>query len=362
MLIIIHGSLIFYIILEYWRNKLISKKVSNNEINEGNYNRIIYLYNLPQKKNIKKLVVIILMIILDFIYDAGIMYYHKKYEDHSDLVFGEMYKFMDVFFLHFFFLLFHNITFYKHQYFSLFIILLMGLVRYFVMEFYVEESNKKLERNFFLLFIIFLIIFSFIDSINIYFFQKYMIFNYYSPLYICFLIGIIYLFISSIFIIIFNFIDCGNKENNDFCTFLSNKDIEKPEAWQIIVLILYSIAYSIQHFIKLLTINNYTVFHLILIVTIGEIVNCIFILCANFNLIDLIIDIIVYSFEIFGVLVFIEIIELNFCGLNHNLKKNIMFRAGKEVDSIYIIQEENESEETESDVNEQLGESQDTIY
>ena len=62
MLIIIHGSLIFYIILEYWRNKLISKKVSNNEINEGNDSRIIYLiyliylYNLPQKKNIKKII------------------------------------------------------------------------------------------------------------------------------------------------------------------------------------------------------------------------------------------------------------------------------------------------------------------
>ena len=47
--------------------------------------------------------------------------------------------------------------------------------------------------------------------------------------------------------------------------------------------------------------------------------------------------------EIFAILVFIEIIELNFCSLNINLKKNIINRAGSDINSIYKASEEDSS-------------------
>ena len=53
-----------------------------------------------------------------------------------------------------------------------------------------------------------------------------------------------------------------------------------------------------------------------------------------------IIIILAFIFEIFAMLVFNEIIELNFFGLNLNLKKNIIFIGKDEVYSIYYITEE----------------------
>ena len=76
----------------------------------------------------------------------------------------------------------------------------------------------------------------------------------------------------------------------------------------------------------------------------GELINTIFDQFSNFNATNLTITLITYCFEILGVLVFTEIIELNFCSLNVNLKKNIIFRAGNEIDEIYQIKNEDENE------------------
>ena len=101
----------------------------------------------------------------------------------------------------------------------------------------------------------------------------------------------------------------------------------------------------------MLIINNFTVFHSILIVTFGEFINGFFNLIPNFELFNYIMNIITYFFQLIGVLVFIEIIELNFCGLNRNLKKNIMFRAANEVESIYNLKGEIDNESDEPDYN-----------
>ena len=140
--------------------------------------------------------------------------------------------------------------------------------------------------------------------------------------------------------------------------------MEVPNIGQIFLLIFYSIFYSLEHFMNLLTINNFTVFHSILVVTFGELINSFYNLFPNFELFDLIMNIVAYFFEIIGVLVFIEAIELNFCGLNRNLTKNIMFRAGNEVESIYNSQREmdNESDDLDNNINEELNITDDTIY
>ena len=178
-----------------------------------------------------------------------------------------------------------------------------------------------------------------------------MIYHYYSPFFICILIGFIYLLISTIFIFVFNNIDC----KPDICIYLSIEEMEVPNVGQIFLLVFYSIFYSSEHLMNLIIINNFTAFHLILVVTLGELINGLFNHIQNFKLFEFIINIIVSVFQIIGVLVFIEAIELNFCGLNRNLKKNIMFRAGNEVESIYNLQREigsgGQSEETDSSIN-----------
>ena len=50
------------------------------------------------------------------------------------------------------------------------------------------------------------------------------------------------------------------------------------------------------------------------------------------KILDLIIDFILYIFDIFFILVFLEFIELNFCGLNKNLKRKIIIRAEEDIE------------------------------
>ena len=360
-----HGLLIFFIIFECRLRKSFSDvdKEEEKETYEINNQRIIYIFNNPRRtgRNINQFLILILMIFLDYIYDSGLMYYQINNEQNSELVFGEINKFFDVFFLFLIFRIFHKILFYKHQYLALLIIIIIGFVKFFSNILYDEESRQIIINNFDFSIIILILFFPIIDSIKIYFLQKYMVYNYYSPYFISFLIGIIYLFISTIVMLIFNNIDC----EHEICKNLSNKEIKVPNVAQIFLFLFYSIFYGSEHFMELLTINNFTAFHSILIVIFGEFINSIFSLYPEFEPFDLFINIFAYIFEIIGVLVFIETIELNFCGLNRNLTKNIMFRAGNEIESIYNIENQNLNEDDESDydINDDLNLSDDeTVY
>ena len=96
-------------------------------------------------------------------------------------------------------------------------------------------------------------------------------------------------------------------------------------------------------FLKVLTINNFSVFHIIIFISFNDFINNIFRIFFEKYSYDLkLIVIITFSFEIFAIFVFIEIIELNFCGLNLNLKMNIMNRAKSEIN--LLIGEKNESD------------------
>ena len=254
---------------------------------------------------------------------------------------------MDILFLLIFFRVFHKVIFYKHQYISLIIIILTGLTRFFrVFENFFHERGKKIG----FLTLGFIILLPFIDSIKIYVIQKYMKYNYYSPYYILFLIGIIYLIVSLIILIIFKSINCST----DICKSLSEINIEADKAVNYILIISYSILYGIEHFIKFYTMYTFSAFHYILISTFGEIIKFIYRIIFHFDTIDLIVNIVTYFLEIIAVLVFIETIELNFCGLNMNLKKNIIFRADSEIDLINKSKDGNEDDASESNDSERL--------
>ena len=81
--------------------------------------------------------------------------------------------------------------------------------------------------------------------------------------------------------------------------------------------------------------NDYTVFHIMLFFSITVFISNISNIILDFNINDFILVIITFPFEIFFILVFVEIIELNFCGLNSNLKKNIIERGSEEIDSLF---------------------------
>ena len=60
---------------------------------------------------------------------------------------------------------------------------------------------------------------------------------------------------------------------------------------------------------------------------------------------DFVFDLLSQFFSLLGTIIYLELIELNFCGLNHNLKKNIKFRANSEILEIYDIDSDAQSNE-----------------
>ena len=343
ILIITHSSLIFFIIIECRVRKLFNKKETNeNELKDGKRKgkELKLIYNKSKKVNIKEPLNLILMILLELIYDTSLLAYQKKEEEQSELVIAEIYKFMDILFLLIFFRVFHKILFYKHQYISLIIIILTGLARFFrVFEYFFHEEGKE----FGIITLGFIILLPLIDSVKIYIIQKYMKYNYYSPYFILFLIGIL---------IIFKNINCST----EICKSLSEINIESNKVVNYILIILYSLFYGLEHFIKFYTMYTFSAFHYILISTFGEIIQFGYKMILNFDTTDLIVNLVTYSVEIFAVLVFIETIELNFCGLNMNLKKNIIFRADNELYLINKSRTENEDNISESNDSERLNE------
>ena len=333
------------------------KKIPSEDKSKGkseSKKTLKYIYNAGQKFNVKKFLILFLMIILELIYDASLTFYGKINSECSDLVLEEIYKFMDILFLLLIFRIMHKIMFYKHQYISLFIIILMGLIRF--SRIFIKIFKEEMDDFYDYISFSFIIILPLIDSIKMFVLEKYMKYNNYSPFFICFLIGVVYLVFSFIILISFRNIDCGDYE---ICKSLSNI-VLKPNIGQIFLLIVYSMLYAWEHYMKFYIIYGFTAFHSILIVTFGEVINCFFDLFLDFDVVELIIDITTYSFEILGVLVFIETIELNFCKLNMNLKKNIIFRAHSETDSIYkeINIEENNNGIEISDVRSDLNDNQ----
>jgi hypothetical protein len=81
-------------------------------------------------------------------------------------------------------------------------------------------------------------------------------------------------------------------------------------------------------------IQKYTLFHYILPVKIFSFIQALInnlLFSEEIQKLDLIIDIIFDIFDIFFISVFLEFIELNFCGLNKNLKRKIIIRAEEDI-------------------------------
>ena len=331
ILIITHSFLIFLIPFECRLRKSMNKKEIEGKLlneNKSDDKELKLIVNTEQKKvNIKSHLILILMIILELVYDTSLLVHQNINKDQSELVIGEIYKFMDILFLLILFRVFQKIIFYKHQYIALIIIILTGLGRFFrIFQNFLKDANYVT--------FIFIVLLPFIDSIKIYVIQRFMKYNYYSPYYVCVLIGIIYLIISLIILIIFRNINC----TSSICNALSEFKFDKKKPVNYILIILYGLFYSLEHFVKFYTMYTFSAFHYILISTFGEIIKFIYKMLIAFDTTEFIVNIVTYSVEIIAVLVFIETIELNFCKLNVNLKKNIIFRADVELDSIYKVQ------------------------
>ena len=134
--------------------------------------------------------------------------------------------------------------------------------------------------------------------------------------------------LALIIYIIYMNADCGE---NNICLILSKESIIEQKA--IVVLVIYSLINSFYFFIIIVVINTFSVFHYYLFGSFEKFILTMFSF-SNYTIIEQFILIVTLIIEIFTVLIFIEIIILNFCGFNYNIKKNTIFRAENEIDQL----------------------------
>ena len=212
---------------------------------------------------------------------------------------------------------------YRHQYFSMIIIIILGfglnVITYF------KNTNDKID----VIQIIVKLISELILSLNIVV-NKYIMDKYFcSPYELCMLEGIIIVLLSVFcisIIIIINVIN-GNITNVDFISLLG---LDKPFLYAIVMIITFF--YNISIFV---TNEKFSPCHVLLALIVHECyyyVNTdmegkIIIILNIIGLLILIVMLIIFLF-------FIEILELNLFAISKNTKKNIGIRADRENDCI----------------------------
>ena len=202
-----------------------------------------------------------------------------------------------------------NNKLYRHHYFSIIIVVILGII--------INIINWKKNIDFFN--ILKRLSVDILICLNIVI-NKYLMDNcLFTEYEISFYEGFFGLVASVICLIVFTKYDIG--ENNNFNDY-------KIDAQEIIVLILSSISQLIVNLFCLMNIKHYTVFHIFIILIFSE---------GNFYRLSswrLYLNLLIYAFMLFIILIFNEIIELNCCGLQLYTKKNIIERSNSE----YIIQ------------------------
>ena len=189
-------------------------------------------------------------------------------------------------------------------------------------------------------------------------------YKYFSPFNILIIYGFIGIILTSIIGIISTFIECNEYFSASVLKFCKIKDntnktyLENFKIWwndeiQISKIIILLIGVIINFFYRLfyiLIIKNLTAMHIIFsflfytyfLGMIGNIKN--YFDNKNDNISDILSDALVLTIHtvvFIGLLIYLEMIELDFCDLNYNLKKTIMDRCIQE----YELEIDNEEDE-----------------
>ena len=234
----------------------------------------------------------------------------------------------DLIFFTFFSWFLLNEKFYKHQYLSLLIMVIIVTIT-FILDF---SHIKENIGDFFLVLYIELVY-----SIN-HVLNKYLMENKFcSPYEISFYEGFFCLIINIISLSIFSNIEIPkhsgvlkvfSTKNYDGKFFIDNFNsyIDSFDTKEFFAFSLSAINKVSYNLFSLLTIKHFSPSHVIIILFFGEIEYFIVTMKRG----NFIFTIFIFLLLIFSILVFTEIIELNFLGFSNNTKKNIRERAYKE--------------------------------
>jgi len=245
---------------------------------------------------------------------------------------------------------FDNEAYYKHQYISFIILILFEVIKniYFIF----NMADFKIS---FIIKIILNIIYCILNAICYINIKKLMKYKFISPAKCNFMIGIIEFPLIILIYIIISFTSLGNINNNKY--YFDNilelyKNLGEIDAKNMMILISYPFAYGILDFIINQIIYDFTIFHIYIPILIIYFLNNI--IFNNIGAFDIIFLIASFLIELIMILIFLEFIEINCCGLNKNLKRNIQSRGI--IDSTLAIDIDDDDGEINDERNENINE------
>ena len=219
---------------------------------------------------------------------------------------------------------------FKHHYISMAIIVLIGILYNIFTDRFILENMKK-NYIFYLVYSLNEILISF----NYVLYKYLMDIKYIKSYEILFFDGLIELTLSIITLIITT--NIGNIDN--FWDYYQQLDLKE-------ILIFFSIAifYFIFTSLVLTVIDIFSPFHVFLLNNLSEVI-IEFYNISNFGMDEYIFSLLSVIIVFIVTLVFVEIIELNFCNISSMTKENIKIRARLDTVTTFVDYKENKSDE-----------------
>lgn len=200
---------------------------------------------------------------------------------------------------------------YKHHYLCIFAIIIKCIISTIIYGVFNDVNKDEIVP----LIVLFTTEIAF--SLTYVLFKYFMLIKYINPYEIMFFQGLFESIFSIIFLTIttkFGFID-------NFFHFIDNIDNK-----EIGIIVAWIVAYFIYMLIFYKTIEIFNQFYLYFSILISEYI-VFFIEISNYEVWQIIVSVFLMVICSFMILVFVEIIELNFCGISDMIKKNIELRA-----------------------------------
>jgi len=329
------------------QNSKREEKPRINDLKEPKTKAIEYIYNNPyykylSTKDIIKFVFICFILLLADLIEVTIKIMNTK--EGNDKKKEINFIFIELLLI---FLLSKCFTheYYKHQNISILLVIIIGIIK----TIYCTIKYEIYQIPNFAIIVIFNIINYFLYSVYYISIKGLMKYKFISPYKSNFMIGVINVPLIIIIYIIITFTIFGKKENDKNIYYIDNiynlfKNIKNLDVINAILLTLLPFAYGILVLLINKIIYDFTLYHiyipLLIEIFISEIIN-------QKNDFDIIFLILCFIIELIIILIFLEIIEINFWGLNENLKRNIELRGM--IDSSLINGNDNDDEYNEND-------------
>ena len=288
-----------------------------------------YIFSDSKNKLKIKDILYLLLICLIILIDDFMIIIIKAKKNQGFIIFNEEYNSIEFFLLFIISIFIFRMRYYQHQHFSIILIIFLEILRYLIKIF----NNTNFT---FLSVFILQIIRSLSDCIFFGYIKGLMEYKYFSPFKCCYIFGFVntpiiiflYLIVSHISFKNTNLL-CSLKYNDSYYFDNFYSIFKNINFVQISSFLLYTICNRIYQLLINITIGQFTICHLFMPCQLTQLFINIYESFSNLKLMPMVI--ISGIFEIIFIFIFLEVIVLNFLGLNKNIKKNIENRAEEDV-------------------------------